>query len=359
VATNIRSPGFEVNDLAYMQRADYLWFSGNVAHNWTVPGSWYRNLFAIVGGQTQLNFDGDLTQLQGQLFLGGQFLNYWGFRTFYIHRPTTLDDQLTRGGPVVERNGIDDALIGFNSDARQLVVGGASVEASVASGEPGQEVTTQLSLLVKPMPNFSFTFSPTLDFTRTMQQYDTAMAATDLPEFYNTRYIFASIDQATLSLDTRVDVAFTPTLTLDVYAQPFFAVGHYYGFSQFDHPRQLHKSVFGKDVGSIANLGGDAGYCIDPTGTPGTVPSCGTGGNADAFIISNPDFDTRSLRGNAVLRWEYRPGATVYFVWQQTRSDDILFGNAATESFNRDQGLLRQAPADNVFLIKFDYWFGR
>jgi hypothetical protein len=230
----------------------------------------------------------------------------------------------------------------------------------VGLNEPGQEVTPSLSLLIKPMPNVSFSFGPTLDVVRTEQQYDTAVAATNLPEFYNTRYVFASINQTTLSLDTRIDVAFTPTLTLDVYVQPFFATGHYYAFSQFNHPRQLAKSVFGKDVGSIANLGNDSGYCIDPDGTPGTSPSCsGTAAGPNAFIISNPDFNTRSLRGNAVLRWEYRPGATIFFVWQQTRSNDVLFGDAANPQFNRDQAALLQAPADNIFVIKVAFWVGR
>jgi hypothetical protein len=360
VATNIRSPGFEVNDLAYMQRADYLWYSANVARNWTVPGSWYRNLFAIVGGQTQFNYDGDQISPQVQAFWGGQLLNYWGFRSYVLHRATSLDDQLTRGGPVVMRNGINDAFIGFNSDARKALVISLGVEASRGLSEPGQEVTPQFSALFKPMSNMSITFSPTFDFVRSDQQYDTVVAAVNLPEFYNQRYIFASINQTTISLDTRVDVAFTPTLTLDVYVQPFLANGHYYAFSQFDQPRQLHKSVFGREVGSIASLGSDMGYCIDPTGTPGTIPSCGgPGTGSDAFIIANPDFTTRSLRGNAVLRWEYLPGSTLFLVWQQTRSDDTLFGDAANVQFNRDQAALLRAPADNIFVIKVAYWLGR
>jgi hypothetical protein len=102
------------------------------------------------------------------------------------------------------------------------------------------------------------------------------------------------------------------------------------------------------------------GYCIDPTGTPGTIPSCGgPGTGSDAFIIANPDFTTRSLRGNAVLRWEYLPGSTLFLVWQQTRSDDTLFGDAANVQFNRDQAALLRAPADNIFVIKVAYWLGR
>ena len=36
-ATNIRSPGFEVNDLSFMGWSDYVWNSANIARQWTVP----------------------------------------------------------------------------------------------------------------------------------------------------------------------------------------------------------------------------------------------------------------------------------------------------------------------------------
>jgi hypothetical protein len=122
----------------------------------------------------------------------------------------------------------------------------------------------------------------------------------------------------------------------------------------------LHKSVYGVNAGSIRQQG-DGSYCIDPNGAPtDAAPVCsGSGATPGAFLIGNPDFNTRSLRGNAVLRWEYRRGSTVYFVWQQTRSDNNLYDNVATFSLNRDRGYLFRAPADNIFLIKLDWWVGR
>ena len=81
-ATNLRSPGFEVNDLAYMQRADFIWSEANLARQWTSPGSWYRDIFSIVGAQTAHNYEGDQIDRQGQAFLRVDFLNYWGLRTF-------------------------------------------------------------------------------------------------------------------------------------------------------------------------------------------------------------------------------------------------------------------------------------
>jgi hypothetical protein len=358
-ATNVRSPGFEVNDLSYMQRADYIWNDANLARQWTVPGTWYRNIFTVLGGQIQHNYDGDRTGLQGHAFLNVQFHNYWNIFGYYIYRPTVMDDELTRGGPVVKRNGEQDAAVGINTDARRAVVLSAFLEGNIGLNEPSQELTPRLTALFKPTSNVSLTFGPSLDLNRSSQQYDTAVVAPGYALFYGTRYIFSNIDQVTLSLDTRISVAFTPTLTLDVYAQPFFASGHYYAFKQFDHPRQLHQSVYGVDVGSISE--GDGEYCIDPTGPAGGgKPVCnGPDATPGAFAILNPDFNTRSLRGNAVLRWEYRPGSTIYFVWEQTRYDDNLYGPVGNFALGRDEGYLARAPPDDIFLIKLDWWVGR
>lgn len=358
-ATNVRSPGFEVNDLSYLRRADYIWNNANVARQWTVPGSWYRSIFAVTGGQMQHNSDGDRTDLQGQTFLNVQFLNYWNVFGYYIYHPTVMDDALLRGGPVVKRHGYQDAALGLNSDARQALVVTAFVEGNVGVDEPSQEITPRVTALIKPASNVSFTFGPTLDLNRTNQQYDTAVATPGYALFYGTRYVFANLDQVTLSLDTRVSLAFTPNLTLDIYAQPFFASGHYYAFKQFNHPRELGKSVYGVDVGSIRRQS-DGTYCIDPIGpAAAAVPVCdGAQSTPGAFAIADPDFNTRSLRGNLVLRWEYRPGSTAYFVWQQTRSDDNVYGPVGNFALGRDQGYLSRAPADNVFLIKLDWWKG-
>ena len=67
-------------------------------------------------------------------------------------------------------------------------------------------------------------------------------------------------------------------------------------------------------------------------------------------------FTTRSLRGNAVLRWEYRPGSTIYVVWQQDR-----FNNDLMDSFSSSRafGTLfdGSAKGSNMFAVKWSYWF--
>jgi ethanolamine utilization protein EutQ (cupin superfamily) len=60
------------------------------------------------------------------------------------------------------------------------------------------------------------------------------------------------------------------------------------------------------------------------------------------------------LRGNAILRWEYQPGSTLFLVWTQDRSDTVLDGE-----FSVREGMSRMfaGPADNVFLVKISYWW--
>jgi hypothetical protein len=111
-------------------------------------------------------------------------------------------------------------------------------------------------------------------------------------------------------------VTFTPRLSLETYAQPLLSSANY------GDPKQL----------VAPNT-----YDFDPY--TGSVP--------------NLDFNLRSLRGNAVLRWEWRAGSTMYLAWQQRRTDVAGTGGFA---FDRDQRALFRTRPDNIFLVKVNYW---
>ena len=133
---------------------------------------------------------------------------------------------------------------------------------------------------------------------------------------------------------------FHARVSLEVYAQPLLSSGEYLDYKELSRPRS---------------------YEFLPTGTPTVAPD-----DSDRLVVApatpgvpqlefdNPNFSLASLRGNAVLRWEYRPGSTIFFVWTQNRSDTVTDGKFRIgDGFDRLIG----APGNNVFLVKFSYWW--
>ncbi|HWZ59480.1 MAG TPA: DUF5916 domain-containing protein [Gemmatimonadaceae bacterium] len=340
--TNIRSPGFEVNDLAFQQKADYQTFLANVGRQWTVPHTWYRDIFTVAGTQRSYNFDGDLISQQYQAYVSIDWPNFWNVTTYFIHRPTSLDQTLSRGGPVFKNRGINDASLYVKTDSRKAVVLTASVEGNVGLDAGGGEITPQMTVLVKPTPTVTFSLAPTLDLNRYPTQYDStlvARAGDTSHVFYGRHYIFASVNQTTLSVETRINWTLTPKLTFSLYAQPLLASGHYHDFKEFNHTRQLSQTTV-RD-----SLAANGDYYV-------------FSGQGYAYNIGNRDYNSRSLRANAVLRWEYLPGSTLYLVWQQLRYNNNVYGLNANFAYNRDQSALARTTPDNTFIVKVSYWIG-
>ena len=72
----------------------------------------------------------------------------------------------------------------------------------------------------------------------------------------------------------------------------------------------------------------------------------------DAF--RNPDFNSKQFRSNVVLRWEYRPGSTLFVVWTQSRDHFVEEG---AFGIGPDMGQLFAQQPDNVLMVKASYWF--
>jgi hypothetical protein len=343
---NVRSPGFENNDLAFLGRADYLWANGNIGGSFTTPTGWYRSIFTSVGGAAERNYDGDLTRSTLQVYYGMEFLNYWNLRTFWIHDEPALDDRLTRGGPVVKRAGYDFAHFQVSTDARAPVVFDVQIQGSRGIGADTRSLTLGPGIALKPASNIFVQLSPTYSFDENAAQYVTAVDDPTALDFYGNRYVFGFIRTRTLSLSTRLNWTFTPDLTLQLFAQPFVASGDYSSFREFAAPRSLNKRIYGEDMGTIEYREADDTYLVDPDGA----------GPSPTFSFDDPDFTSGALRGTAVLRWEYRPGSTLFFVWTQLRSG---YDPVATLDYDRARDAIFGGSPMNVFQIKATYWIGR
>ena len=343
---NVRSPGFEVNDLAFLDRADLKWFNGNIGGQWTTPTSWYRNIFFTVGGATQYNYDNDKTETEIQSFYAMQFPNYWNLRTFYIQDVPAYDDRATRGGPVVKRAGYNLVNAEVSTDARAPAVFDLSLATVTGIGDTRNQLSLSPGVALKPVANVFIQLSPTFQRTEDAAQYVEAVQDRTATTFYGARYVFGFVTTKVVSLDTRLNWTFTPNLTLQLFAQPFIASGDYSSFREYAAPRSITKRVYGRDIGTIDYNPGTNAYTVDPD----------AGGPARPFTFDNPNFTASSLRGTAVLRWEYRPGSTLYFVWTQERSGSDAIGTFDFQSART--AILADRPT-NVFQVKATYWLGR
>jgi uncharacterized protein DUF5916/cellulose/xylan binding protein with CBM9 domain len=341
LSTNIRSPGFEANDVAFNSQADRIWMNGNVLRQYTHPTRIARYMTFIAGGQQAFNYDGDLVDRQAQVFAAFTFLNYWEFNTFYMVRPERLDDQLTRGGPVLERAAQHFIQANISTDGRKNVVLGFFPSYSCRDGVCSW--STGLSATLHPLSNVQLELGPNYADSKTRAQYVTAKADPTATAMYGSRYVFADLHQRELGMDTRLNVTFTPTLTLEVFAQLLVSSGAYTSYKEYDRPRSLDRSIYGVDVGTITQTG--SRFVVDPDGA----------GPADTLSFADPNFNFRSLRGNAVMRWEFRPGSTLYLVWTQSRSDQQTVSDF---NLDRDLGALRATQPENIFLVKVSYWIG-
>ncbi len=342
VSTNFRSPGFEVNDLAFLTRADFVWMNANIFRQFTKPTKVFRRMSFIVGGQQRYNFDGDLTDRQAHAFFSIQLPNYWRFNTFFIRRFSVLDDRLTRGGPVVRRPSSNYWWVSLSTDSRKNLVLQTSPSYGCNS-EGACDYSAGLNITFRPIPSISISLGPRFSHSESSAQFVKSVEDPTATAFFGQRYVLADLEQKSVSMNTRINVTFTPTLTLEVFAQPFISSGHYTSFKEFSAPREVTKNVYGQDVGTITADGSSS--IVDPDGD----------GPAETFTIDDPNFNFRSLRGNAVLRWEFLPGSTLFLVWTQSRS---ISEPVADLNFGRDVSAMFNAPADNIFLVKVNYFLG-
>jgi hypothetical protein len=346
-SVNYRSPGFEVNDMAFLSTADYVWMHANVVRQFTRPTSWYRNIWLSGGGQQQLNFDGDRNDLQFHQYSEITFPNYWNVGLYAHVRPEVFADRTTRGGATVRRPRSWFVSPSLSTDGRKRLVfslnpgfGGTSIGERFFEGGA--------SVRFKPSTNVQVSFGPSYNYGENETQFVTRFADPTATAFFGDRVVFAQLEQHVLSLDTRVNWTFSPTLSLELFAQPFVATGDYSDYKEFVRPRSLQTRAFTPaELSVVENDGGrPVRYRLDTDGDPLTD---------QGFRFFNNSFNVRSLRGNAVLRWEYRPGSTLFFVWQQQRSGGEPFGDF---ELGRDTGAIFNARPDNVFVIKATYWLG-
>jgi len=316
---NARSPGFEVNDLGYMDRADRIQTGAHGYAQIQKPWALARRSGFNLNTWAHWNYD-QVKLVQGVNFnTWNELKNYWFFQVGISREFAAQDDLATRGGPVMDTPGRFWYWGNLSTDRRKKLSVGFNPYGERMDGGRGDTWRLGLSLSARPRPNIQFELNPTYrsesNYAQWIENADSDGDGTD------DRFVFGELESRTFDLTTRLNVTFSPTLTLQTYVQSFVAAG---------------------DYGTIKELARPASYEF--------IPYQG--------LEDNPDFSRRSLRGNAVLRWEYRPGSALFLVWSQSRSADL---DEAVDPELRAFGGVQDSFADegtNIFLVRLNYWMG-
>ena len=314
------TPGFEVNDLGYLQRADYQSVFGWFQLSYQKPTTWYRRAFVNLNQWAGWNTGGQALDLGGNINAHSEFANQWwghvGFNLNAVGDP--YDDRVSRGGPSVRQVFNRSGWIGLEADRRWRVQPAAFARFQLkdASGSWMAGLDPEVAMRVggRLQARLGLSYQHIVS--------DAQWYGNETDGAGATHYTFARLDQHVAALTSRLDITATRTLSLQLYASPFVATGAY------TNRKELR----------------------DPT-------AASYAGRYQAYGAADwrDGFNFKQFRSNAVVRWEYRPGSTLFFVWSQGRQQDAV--NPGSFEASRDLRDLFRARPDNTLLVKAAYWF--
>lgn len=334
VGGSAESPLLELNDAGRLQSANDLEASGQLRYRETRPGPLFYRWSTNVSLGQAWNYGGIARGTQASWGNNFTFRNYWRVFLGAFGERRGLNDDLTRGGPLMGNPGSwggDLTLAGYEASPAYWDVS-LNLRRDDAGGWNRSLAAT---LRVRPSPGVQISVTPRWQRGVSSRQYvearDSGAAAT-----YGGRYIFAKVDRTTLSTQARVNYAFTPGLSLELYAEPFAASGRYFAFGELPRARSYRIRRYGTDGTTVA---------VQPDGSRLVTDG------AASFTLDNPDFNVLSFRSNLVLRWEWHPGSTLFLVWQQDR-----FAEATREVRTRSLVDSFGADGSNFVALKVSYW---
>ena len=333
---NAESPGFEIKDAGILDSSDDLELSGGLRYRESRAGSVFRHYSLGASLNSGWNFEGVRQYTLPGLFASGTWRNFWRTWVRVGFQTRALSDDLTRGGPLMGTPSGVRTSIGLSNSA-------ASSSQWSVSGRTffdefgGWSVALDAWVSIRPSPNIELAFSPGyLRATDSRQFFDNLAGGSE--STFGRRYIFSRLSRSEIYAQLSASIAIAPELTVELYAEPFASSGRYQDFGELAEAGGSELRVYGTD-----------GTTVEPTEDGSLLVTDGD----QSFTLWNSDFMVRSFRTNAVLRWEWRRGSTLFLIWQQNRWYWDNRGDAAgAGSLFRSVG----DPGENVLVVKLSYW---
>jgi hypothetical protein len=336
---DLRTAGLELNDMGFQTSSDRavpFWW---VQYHDEQPGKHvldYQVNADVFLVADELSRDPRLMDYGFESNGNVQLVNHWRFGFFSNLLVSKWLAGGLRGGPSLH---VDPRAIGgvhMMTDTSKPVW--VSLEAWGERDERSDSIVGGVSagVTVQARSNLDLFVGPSYSYRNEAMQY----VAEAADEAGRPHYVFARIYQATAAMTMRMNWTFSPRLSLQVYAQPFLATGSYSEYKDVVNPGAA------RFADRFVPLEGTDLMLAD-----GTFTATSDG----RFSFSRPDFSFRQLRSTAVLRWEYRPGSTVFAIWSHGRTSDDADGRF---DLGRDLRALGDTEAENVVMVKANYWIG-
>ena len=327
-----RTPGFEVNDLGIQKVADWSENFSWIGTVQTQPNSVLNNWNVYANTWSWWTYGGERTFTQFNVDLQGELRNFWG-SSLRVGRRLSAHTLRLRGGPLLNEEGawVANGML-YSPQQKGLRLNGSY--SLLRSDDPGTiSVSFAPTLAWQPWSSATITLAPMWGRDKSDLFYVAQAGVGATPH-----YVLGALDRTTTSLTTRLDLAFSPTMTLQLYGQPFLSAGSYTRFKEVVAPRARN---YADRFQPLSLQLKDNVYSSDQ--------------NGDGIVdieFDNPAFNVREFTSNTVFRWEYRPGSTLFVVWSQGRHSD---GDKVFQLSRDASELFRTAP-ENVLMLKMTRW---
>ncbi|MDQ6610978.1 MAG: DUF5916 domain-containing protein, partial [Gemmatimonadota bacterium] len=314
------SAGLEFNDLGFVNLVNDVSFRQSLDLRQLKPNRVLRSAFSTLSFETHVTTGGLLSGQALSLHTSGSLQNNWGGAITY-----SLTDvggaycvSCARGGSALRQSAKNNIRFDLLGDPRPAFVPRFAFRAGRSDEGRSWYRGADLGVDMRIASRFSTSVVASYDRVINDQQWVANYGAI---RDDSTHYTFAHLGQHILALTTRANWTASRNISLQFYTQPFITVGSYSNWRELAAPRAQTY---------------DGRFRAFRNGAPAS-------------------FNLKQFNGNAVLRWEYRPASTLFFVWQQGRAQDTR--NPGSFEFGRDVGDLFVTRPRNTLLIKASYWF--
>jgi len=314
------SAGLELNDLGFVPTVNDVSIRNDMTWQTLRPGRLYRRRFLNVATENRWTTGGLSSGARVAVTAMWELPNSWISSLSYSANDYGGSHCVAcaRGGPAVRQSAKHDMNWTLTGDPRLPFVPKFLVAVGAGDNRRSYGYLTQLGGDLRIASRFSMGVEAQYTHRNDDQQW---IANYGSPFSDTTHFTFAHLDQSTLSMTGRVNFTASPTLSLQLYTQPFVSTGDFDNWRELRDPRAARYHERYKPYGGQQN----------PEG-----------------------FSFKQFNSNAVVRWEYRPGSTLFVVWQQGRLNDRVNGRGF--EFARDYRDLFRAHPDNTVLVKVAYW---